>query len=482
MFENKFSSGASTLRASSELPTPEGEGMTAWANLRGRIDGTVVLPGEPGYDERRTLALGGSEDFPALIVVPHGVADVVRTVELAAETGMELAVRSGGHSIAGFGTTGGILLDVRGLTGLHVDLRQRTVRAGAGLTAGEVTAALAPHGLAVGFGDTASVGISGLTLGGGVGYLSRKHGLTVDSLIEAEIVTADGRVRRIDEDHDPELFWAIRGGGGNFGVVTELTFRLHEVGQFLGGLLILPASARTVAAFVRHAAEAPRELTTIANILLCPPLPFVPATAHGTPVIFATMAWTGDLAAAGDALRPFRSLAEPLADLLTPQPYAALFPAEKPRTPPHLALRTMFLDTVDEQWADRALTWVKAGHGHLRKVELRPLGGAVADVPIDATAYPHRDAPLMANVAVIFTDPHRRATHEDEVAGVAAALRQRRAGAYVNFLGKGGPARDAYPGATWYRLVRAKRRYDPANLFRGNHNTVPAPSPTGSAP
>ena len=469
MFENHIGSTASTLRAEFEIPAIQEEGMT------------VVLPGEPGYDERRALALGGADDFPALIVVPHGVADVVRTVELAAGTGMELAVRSGGHRIAGFGTTGGILLDVRGLTGLEVDPRQRVVRVGAGLTAGEVTAALAPHGLAVGFGDTASVGVSGLTLGGGVGYLSRKHGLTVDSLIGAEVVTADGRVRRTDEDHEPELFWAIRGGGGNFGVLTELTFRLQDVSQFLGGLLILPASARTVAAFVRHAAEARRELTTIANILLCPPLPFVPAEAHGTPVLFATMAWAGDPAAAENALRPFRGLAEPLADRLTPQPYAALFPAEKPAAPPHLALRTMFLDTVDEEWAGRALAWVEAGHGHFRKVELRPLGGAIADVPTDATAYPHRDAPLMANPAVIFTDPHLRATHEDDVTAAAAALRQHRAGAYVNFLGRDGSAHDAYPGATWDRLVRAKHRYDPANLFRGNHNTVPAESPTGSA-
>ena len=409
------------------------------------------------------------------IVLAQDTEDVIRAVERAATTGIEIAVRSGGHSLAGFGSTdGGILLDVRGLTGLEVDPQRRTVRVGAGLTAGEVTAALAPYGLAVGFGDTASVGVSGLTLGGGIGYLSRKHGLTIDSLLAAEVVTADGLVRRTDEDHEPELFWAIRGGGGNFGVLTELTFRLHDVSRFVGGLLILPASARTVTGFVRHAAEAPRELTTIAIVLRCPPLPFVPTTAHGTPVVLATMAWAGDLAAAETALRPFRSLADPLADLVRAQPYADLFPAQEPGRPVHRDLGTMFLDTVDEQWAGQALAWVSGAGDHLRAVELRALGGAIADVPIGTTAYPHRDAPVMANVAAIFSDPQLRAVHDGEVAEATAALRRQRSGAYVNFLGSRGSAREAYPGATWDRLVRAKRRYDPANLFRRNHNIVPA--------
>ena len=223
---------------------------------------------------------------PAAIVRPVDADEVRRVVSLARETGVELAVRGGGHSYAGHSTSeGGIVLDLRGLTALEIDPGERVVRAGGGLTSGEVTTAAASHGLAVGFGDTPTVGIGGLTLGGGAGYLVRKHGLTIDQLLGAEVVTADGRVLEVDETREPDLFWAIRGGGGNFGVVTRFDYRLHSVDTVTGGMLAIPATPETLAGLVEVADAAPEELSLIANVLgAAPPLPFVPAELVGKPL------------------------------------------------------------------------------------------------------------------------------------------------------------------------------------------------------
>ena len=198
------------------------------------------------------------------------------------------------------------------------------------MTAGEFTVEAAKHGLAVGFGDTGSVGLGGLVTGGGVGYLARKHGLTIDNLLAADVVTADGQVRRVDADTEPELFWAIRGGGGNFGVVTRFQFRLAELPQVVGGMLVLPATAETVAGFLAAAEEAPDELSTIANVMNCPPMPFVDESVHGSLVIMAVLCWAGDVEAGPGAMAPFVGLAEPLADMVRPMPYPEMYPPEDP--------------------------------------------------------------------------------------------------------------------------------------------------------
>ena len=211
--------------------------------LRGTIRGTVIGPDDEGYDAARQVAPGDIDRHPALIVQVADAGDVATVIGLARETGLELAVRSGGHSNAGHGVTeGGIVIDLRGMKGLRIDPDSRTVWAETGLTTLEVTAATAEHGLVVGFGDTGTVGIGGITLGGGVGYLARKHGLTIDSLLAAELVTADGELLMVDDDHHADLFWAIRGGGGNFGVATRFKYQLHPLGGFVGGFLFLPAS------------------------------------------------------------------------------------------------------------------------------------------------------------------------------------------------------------------------------------------------
>ncbi|HET9559639.1 MAG TPA: FAD-binding oxidoreductase, partial [Actinomycetota bacterium] len=210
--------------------------------LRGAFDGGVTGAGDPGYDQDRKVFYGKWDLRPAAIVRPTSAEEVARVVTLAADSGLELAVRGGGHSLAGHSTTeGGIVLDLSAMTALDLDPEGRSAWAQGGLTAGAYTAAAGTHGLATGFGDTGSVGIGGITLGGGVGFLVRKHGLTVDSLLGAEVVTADGRVLQVDDEHHPELFWAIRGGGGNFGVATRFQFRLHPVDQIVGGMLVLPA-------------------------------------------------------------------------------------------------------------------------------------------------------------------------------------------------------------------------------------------------
>jgi FAD/FMN-containing dehydrogenase len=447
-------------------------------SLRAAVHGSVIMPGDPEYDAARTVVTGGIDRHPAAIVRAADAADVARVVGIASATGLELAVRSGGHSGAGHGTTeGGILLDLSALKRIEVDLEGRTAWAEAGLTAGELTIALHAHGLAVGFGDTGSVGIGGITLGGGIGYLVRKHGLTIDSLLAADVVTAAGELVRADAASHPDLFWALRGGGGNFGVVTRFQFRLHEVGTILGGMLILPATAETVAGFVAAAEAAPEDLSTIANVMPAPPMPFVAPEHHGKLVVMALLAHVGDLEAGKRAVAPFRALAEPLADLVRPMAYPEIYPPEDPDYHPLAVAKGLFTTRIGPAEAASIVSRLEASDAPMRVAQLRVLGGAMARVPVDATAFAHRSSRILAVVAVFHDgtpeDRARRAAWADEL---VATLRQDDHGAYVNFLVDEGEVgvRAAYPGATWDRLAAVKRRYDPTNLFRLNQNVPPA--------
>jgi hypothetical protein len=264
------------------------------SDLRETLNGHVITPAHVGYEQARTLFYGGFDHRPAAIVRPTGVGDVARVVRLASEAGLELAVRSGGHSSVGHSTSdGGVVIDLSAMKALTIDPVGRTAWAEAGLRAGEYTAAVGAHGLATGFGDTASVGVGGITLGGGVGFLVRRHGLTIDSVLAAEVVTADGQIRRADPKTHPDLFWAIRGGGGNFGIATRLRYRLHAVDTVVGGTLVLPATPEVIAGFVAEADAAPEDLSTIANIMPAPPLPFVPDGQYGQLVVMAQLAYAG---------------------------------------------------------------------------------------------------------------------------------------------------------------------------------------------
>ena len=443
--------------------------------LRAVVAGRVLTPTDADYDAVRAVKLGGVDPRPAVIVRPLVESDVAAALAVARRSGLPVAVRSGGHSAAAYGSVDeGVVIDVRELADVEVDAPGRTAWVGAGATAGAVSAATAQHGLAVGFGDTGSVGVAGITLGGGVGYLSRAHGLTIDNLLAADVVLADGRTVRADATSHPDLFWALRGAGGNVGVVTRLQLRLHPVAEVTGGMLVLPATAEVLAGLVGAMQDGPEELGVIANVMPCPPLPFVPAEHHGALVVMALVCFAGPADDAPAALAPLRALATPLADLLRPITYPEMFPPENPEYRPVAVSRTMFLDHVDVDLAARALDLLREVDG-MRVIQLRALGGAITRVPVDATAYAHRSAPLMANVAA-FVTAEDRAERLAWVERTLATLDQGVPGAYVNFVGDEGTerVRAAYPGATWDRLRAIKRRYDPANVFARNQNVPPA--------
>lgn len=446
--------------------------------LRAAVRGRVSIPGDDDYDTLRDVMYEPARDArPAAVIRVADVQDVRTVVDIARARGLELAVRSGGHSGAGHGTTdGGLVIDLRDLRDIDVDLDDRSAWAGAGLTAGEVSATLAEHDLAIGFGDTGSVGIGGITLGGGVGYLVRKHGLTIDSLLAAEVVTADGHIRHADATSDPDLFWAIRGGGGNVGIVTRFRFRLHALPGVVGGMLILPATEASIAGFIAAAEAAPDELSTIANIMPAPPMPFLPEAVHGRIVLLGMLAYAGDEAGGERALAPFRALATPLADMVRPIPYPEMFPPDDSDYRPTAVARTLFIDHVDTDVAGTILRFLGATDASMRVAQLRVLGGAAARVPASATAFAHRSSRIMVNVAAFYDGPEDKPAKSAWVDSFRAALHQGDDGAYVNFVGDEGEAgvRSAYPGATWDRLAAIKARYDPTNLFHRNQNVPPA--------
>lgn len=444
--------------------------------LRREFDGRVIAPGDSGYDQARAVYAGTVDRRPAAIVRPRDAAQVARVVAVARESGLPLAVRSGGHSNAGHGVCdGGVVVDLRGMKRIDIDVEGRTAWAEAGLTAREYTVAAGAHGLATGFGDTGTVGIGGLTLGGGIGYLVRKHGLTVDDLLAAEIVTAAGEILHVDAEHHPDLFWALRGGGGNFGVVTRFRYRLHELPSVVGGMLVLPATAQTVHGFVAEAEAAPEELSTIADVMPAPPLPFLPEEHHGRLAIMAMMCFAGPEEEGRRVVDRFRALAPPLADLVQPMPYAAIYPAEEDLHP-IAEFTNLFLDRVDHDTAATIIHYLRSSTAALPAIQLRVLGGKMARIPVDATAFPHRRSRIMANVAAIYDDPAESSLHRAWVAEFAAAIRQSDRGAYVNFLAdEGGErVRAAYPNGAYERLAAVKAVYDPDNLFRLNQNIPPA--------
>jgi len=305
--------------------------------------------------------------------------------------------------------------------------------------------------------------------------LVRKFGMTIDSLLAAEVVTADGRHVHADAEHDTDLFWAIRGGGGNFGVVTRLKFQLRELPHFTGGILVLPATPETIARFAAASMDAPDELSTIGNIMPCPPLPFVSPELHGRLVIFAFVAYAGDDESAARAIAPLRAIATPLADMVKPSPYTAMYPPEDPNYRPTAIARTLFVNSIDTAKAKLIFDYLSRSDATMRVAQLRALGGAFARVPSDATAYAHRSKPMLVNVAAFYGNAADREVRRSWVEEFGRALQPNDDDAYVGFLGDDGPSRirAAYPGKTWDRLTRIKAAYDPNNLFRLNQNITP---------
>lgn len=445
--------------------------------LASRLTGRLIVAGHPDYDSFRGLAHGNWDHHPMIVARVANAADVADVIDFARQNRLPVAVRSGGHSICGHsGNDGGVVIDLRELQGIEVDLDAMTVWAGSGLTTGQLTEVLDRDKVVVGFGDTGSVGLGGITLGGGMGYMTRKLGLTMDAMVAAELVTAQGDILTVTEASYPDLFWALRGGGGNFGVVTRFCYRLHELPEFTGGPLVLPATPEALAGFVAAAKAAPDELSTILLAMPAPPMPFLPPDIVGQTVLIGMMAYAGPMADAQLALAPFRALGEPIADLVRPGPYGMMYLPEEPGMKPSVAMRSLFKDDLGIAEAADMLRWIDGCAAPMRMTQVRVLGGAAARVPGEATAYAHRDAAMLVGFLAMDGTAEAAAGHDGWAQDCVDALGGAKRGTYVNFMGDEGEAvlRASYPDRTWQRLRRVKTFYDPGNLFRLNQNVPPA--------
>jgi FAD/FMN-containing dehydrogenase len=447
-------------------------------DLETHLLGDVVRPGDAEYDAARSVWNASVDRHPALVVRAADAADVIRAVTFARQHGLTLAVRSGGHSFAGYGTGDGLVLDLSRMRAVSVDPVQRTLWAQPGATTAEVSAKAQPFGLALPTGDTETVGLGGLTLGGGMGFLVRKYGLTIDNLLSVELVTADGRLIRASADEHPDLFWALRGGGGNFGVVTAFQYRLQPVGELVfGGGLVLPASAEVLRRYVEVADAAPDELSTISFLVQAPPLPFIPADKVGSLVLMILACYVGDPAAGERAVAPLRALAEPVADLLGPMPYPALYQftkAGETRGAQHHD-RAMYARHFDDDAAATVMEFMSNTTSPMAMTQIRVLGGAMGRVPAEATAFAHRDKRVLVALINMWQDPSDWARQYAWTERYYTAMWPHGDGVYVNFLGDegAGRVRDAYPARTYDRLAAVKAEYDPTNLFRLNQNIKP---------
>ena len=427
----------------------------------------VLAPGDDGYAGAAATLFG--DGTPDLVVRPRDAAGVAAAVRYATGAGLAVTVRSGGHSMAGLSTsTDGMVIDTRRISGMRLlDPAARRVRIGAGATWGEVAAALSPHGLGLTAGDTNQVGVGGLTLGGGIGWLVRQHGLTIDSLAGAQVVIADGRLIGANAAEHADLFWALRGGGGNFGVAVSFDFTAQPVTSVHFGTIAYQAGdlPRVIAGWRAEMRRADEQLTT--TLSLMPPV----AGRPGSVTLMCCYA-SPDGAAAARALRPFRALAPVTSDDIQVMPYAEVLEDCTPLPPGlRLEVRNTFFSPLDNARI-AAVSELFAGGG--AALSLRSMGGAVARVRRDATAFAHRDAEVM--VAAAFLLP------EAAPAGLLrqalnrwSAVAARGSGAYVGFLGSAGRAdvAAAYPPGTYRRLAAVKRRYDPGNVFRRTHNILP---------
>jgi FAD/FMN-containing dehydrogenase len=443
-----------------------------------RLLGSLVRPGDDKYDESRQLMNMFHDGHPAYIVRAADVADVLYAVNFAREQKLPITVRSGGHSIPGYSMADdSVVVDLSGMKRVSVNPKKRTLRAQPGATTADVLAATQPHGLALSTGDTASVGLGGLTTGGGIGFLVRKFGLTIDSLRSVNIVTANGHYLTASAVRNADLFWAIRGGSGNFGIVTSFEFNLQPVGTIVGGAIFLPATREVLRGYADYATTAPDELTTIAGVMMAPPLPFIPAEWHFKPVFNILVVYAGEPEEGQAVVSPLLALAEPIADVIMPMPYPGIyeFTADIAQRL-HATVRSGFMDGLPDAAIETIMDDVEAGFDPFAMVQIRALGGAFARVPADATAFAHRDKSIFLAVINLGAEEEHRQWAET----LWKRLKPHTSGVYVNFLDKEGDERvhEAYPPTTYERLADVKLRYDPRNVFNLNQNIKPAGSST----
>lgn len=447
-----------------------GEMNTSIQSLGAGLAGSVIRRGDSGYDQARRVWNGMIDRSPAAIIRCASTADVVAAVNFAREEGLVLAVRGGGHNAAGLAVCDdGIVVDLSGMRGVTVDAEKRTARVQGGALLRDLDAATHRHGLATTGGLISTTGVGGLTLGGGLGWLMRQHGLACDNVVGAEVVTADGQVRRASATENPDLFWAIRGGGGNFGVVTHFEFRLHPMTTLFGGMLVFPGprAAEVLRVYRDLATNAPDELTLFAGLMTSP-------DGHPINAIFA--AYNGDPKKGEAAIQPLRALG-PVADQLSVMPYPALNSMLDEGFPSGLQVywRSDFLKSLPDEAIDMLVERHAAITSPLSALLIEQFGGAVARVPAEETAFAQRDA--LFNLAVIsrWTDPSTADTHIEWAKKSSEAAKPfASGGVYVNYLGAEGAdrVRAAY-GAKYDKLVAVKQKYDPKNLFSFNQNIQP---------
>jgi FAD/FMN-containing dehydrogenase len=462
-------------------PRTDTLGEATLGELAQGLRGELIRPGDPGYDEARSIWNGAHDRKPALVIRCRGVADVLKAVEFARSEGLPLAVRGGGHSIPGFSTVDdGLVLDLSEMNAVRVDPDRRTVVAQAGCRWSDVDAEAQAFGLAVTGGLVSTTGIAGFTLGGGIGWLVRRCGLTCDNLVAADIVTADGQYLHVSEDEHPELLWALRGGGGNFGVVTSFELRMHEVGPTVFAGLVFyrgEEADRVLRGFRTAAAGAPDELSMAVNLTTAPPLPFLPEEVHGKPIIAVLGVWSGHPEDGDAATRPFRELAPAVTDLFGPMPYIGMQTLLDPLYPRGMwnYFRSAFFSDLDDATTGALVSAYSTVPNGVSEMHIHHLGGAMGRVPADATAFGTRDRDFILNVVA-------RAQGADgydtvvEWARTATAALGPDAAAYVNFTGESSEdrVRASYPAATYERLVTVKDRYDPTNMFHLNQNIPPS--------
>jgi FAD/FMN-containing dehydrogenase len=451
------------------------------AELSEQVRGQVIDAGDPDYDEARAVYNGMIDRRPRAIVRCVDVGDVVAAVNFARENALDLSVRGGSHSVPGFGTNdGGAVIDLSLMKGVRVDPSSRTARAEPGCTWGDFNHATYPFGLATTGGVVSTTGIAGLTLGGGIGYLTRGRGLSLDNLLSADVVTADGRFLVASDKENEDLFWALRGGGGNFGVVTSFEYQLHPVKDIFAGIFFFPLErAGDVLEFYRdYVADAPEELGLFPAFQIAPPLPFIDEADHGKTLCAIVSCWAGPLDKGEQALEPIRKVAPRVAELVTPMPYPALNAAFDPLLPP--GLQHYWKASFASELTDGA---IQAHLEHGPKVpvvnstmHIYPINGACHRVSSGATAFAFRDASFATVIAGMWPDAADNEKNTEWVKGYYAALQPHsESGGYVNFMAGDdqGRVRDNYKD-NYGRLTGIKKRYDPDNLFHLNQNIQPA--------
>jgi FAD/FMN-containing dehydrogenase len=455
--------------------------------LAASLRGDLVTADSPEYDAVRSIWNAMIDRRPALFIRCRSASDVVHAVRFAREHQLLVAVRGGGHNIAGNALAdGGVVIDLSAMRGVRVDRARRTARVEPGITLADLDRDAQAFGLATPLGINSTTGIAGLTLGGGYGWLSRKLGLTIDNLLSVDVVTADGELVTASKTENSDLFWAVRGGGGNFGVVTSFELQLHPVGpEVLAGLIIHPFAnaAELLRRYRDVVTSAPDELTAWVVLRKAPPLPFLPEAVHGTEVVVIPAVYNGDRAAGERALAPLRAIGTPHADVVGPSAYAGFQTAFDPLLTPGARnyWKTHNFSTLHDGLIDVLVEQVHQLPGPMCEIFLGHLGGAVSRVRDEDTAYVGREAQFVLNVHARWSDPADDAGHIGWARSVYdAAAPFATVGAYVNFLtgDEQERVRAAY-GPNYDRLAAIKAKYDPTNLFRVNQNIRPAPAAAG---